>query len=102
MSKTVLPEADGVSSRMVNSYTSKNSYVYDYIVNPGHWTKDMREDDLSVAQLNRKDLKVCSGPLSTTITSTRGTAFQPACRNISGDVCQCSAAYTTCSVCLMF
>lgn len=33
VSKTVLPEADGVSSRMVNSYTSKNSYVYDYIVN---------------------------------------------------------------------
>eukprot|EP00752_Nemacystus_decipiens_P004213 g3850.t1 len=33
VSKTVLPEADGVSSRMVNSYTSKSSYVYDYIVN---------------------------------------------------------------------
>eukprot|EP00903_Cladosiphon_okamuranus_P019578 g18006.t1 len=33
VSKTVLPEAEGVSSRMVNSYTSKNSYVYDYIVN---------------------------------------------------------------------
>lgn len=32
VSKTVLPEADGVSSRMVNSYTSKSSYVYDYVV----------------------------------------------------------------------
>lgn len=34
------------------------SIVYDYIVNPGHWTTDMREDALSVAQLNKKDLKV--------------------------------------------
>ncbi|CAN0358739.1 unnamed protein product, partial [Scytosiphon promiscuus] len=33
VSKTVLPEAEGVSSRMVNSYTSKSCYVYDYIVN---------------------------------------------------------------------
>lgn len=34
------------------------SIVYDYIVNPGHWTTDMREDALSVAQLNKKNLKV--------------------------------------------
>jgi MPBQ/MSBQ methyltransferase len=34
------------------------SIVYDYIVNPGHWTTDMRESALSVAQLNRRDLKV--------------------------------------------
>lgn len=33
VSKTVLPEAEGVSSRMVNSYTSKSCYVYDYVVN---------------------------------------------------------------------
>ena len=32
MSKTVLPEAEGVKSRMVDSYTVKNYYVYDYIV----------------------------------------------------------------------
>jgi len=32
--------------------------VYDYIVNPGHWTTDMREDALSVAQLDSPDLKV--------------------------------------------
>ncbi|KAL4432848.1 hypothetical protein ABPG77_008174 [Micractinium sp. CCAP 211/92] len=34
------------------------SQVYDYIVNPGHWTTDMREDALSVAQLDSPDLKV--------------------------------------------
>ncbi|CAB1100376.1 unnamed protein product [Ectocarpus sp. CCAP 1310/34] len=32
VSKTVLPQATDVSSRMVESYTYKNSYVYDYIV----------------------------------------------------------------------
>lgn len=32
VSKTVLPEAEGVKSRMVESYTVKNYYVYDYIV----------------------------------------------------------------------
>lgn len=32
VSKTVLPEAEGVKSRMVDSYTVKNYYVYDYIV----------------------------------------------------------------------
>jgi hypothetical protein len=34
------------------------SIVYDTIVNPGHWTKNMREDALIPAQLDRKDLKV--------------------------------------------
>lgn len=34
------------------------SIVYDSIVNPGHWTEEMREDALSVAQLNSPDLKV--------------------------------------------
>lgn len=29
---TVLPQAEGIKSRMVNTYTSKNSYVYDYVV----------------------------------------------------------------------
>lgn len=33
VSKTILPEAEGVSSRLVDSYTVKNYYVYDYIVN---------------------------------------------------------------------
>lgn len=32
MSKTVLPEAEGVKSRMVDSYAVKNCYVYDYVV----------------------------------------------------------------------
>jgi len=35
------------------------SIVYDKIVNPGHWTEDMREDALSVARLDSPDLKVC-------------------------------------------
>ncbi|KAF5839556.1 S-adenosyl-L-methionine-dependent methyltransferase [Dunaliella salina] len=35
------------------------SIVYDSIVNPGHWTEDMREDALSVAKLDSPDLKVC-------------------------------------------
>jgi len=34
------------------------SIVYDHIVNPGHWTEDMREDALSVAKLDSCDLKV--------------------------------------------
>lgn len=41
------------------------SQVYDYIVNPGHWTEDMREEALAPAQLDRPDLQVggsCGGP----------------------------------------
>lgn len=34
------------------------SQVYDYVVNPGHWTTDMREDALEPAQLSSPDLKV--------------------------------------------
>lgn len=33
VSKTILPEGEGVSSRLVDAYTVKNCYVYDYIVN---------------------------------------------------------------------
>lgn len=33
VSKTILPEGEGVSSRLVDAYTVKNYYVYDYIVN---------------------------------------------------------------------
>lgn len=36
------------------------SIVYDHIVNPGHWTKDMREDALEVAQLDDPNLQVRS------------------------------------------
>eukprot|EP00891_Asterochloris_glomerata_P003576 jgi/Astpho2/3576/Aster-06483 len=35
------------------------SIVYDKVVNPGHWTEDMREDALSVAKLDSPSLKVC-------------------------------------------
>ena len=35
------------------------SLVYDHIVNPGHWTVDMRDDALEPAQLNDRDLSVC-------------------------------------------
>lgn len=34
------------------------SIFYDTIVNPGHWTEDMRTDALSVAELNNPNLKV--------------------------------------------
>lgn len=34
------------------------SIVYDHIVNPGHWTKDMRDDALVPANLDSADLKV--------------------------------------------
>lgn len=34
------------------------SIVYDHIVNPGHWTTDMRDDALIPANLNSADLKV--------------------------------------------
>lgn len=34
------------------------SIFYDTIVNPGHWTEDMRTDALAVAELNDANLKV--------------------------------------------
>ncbi|WIA13501.1 hypothetical protein OEZ86_006771 [Tetradesmus obliquus] len=34
------------------------SIVYDHVVNPGHWTEDMREDALVPAKLDSPDLKV--------------------------------------------
>ena len=34
------------------------SIVYDTVVNPAHWTEDMRTDALSVAELNNPNLKV--------------------------------------------
>ena len=34
------------------------SQVYDHIVNPGHWTVDMRTDALEPAKLDSSDLKV--------------------------------------------
>jgi methylase of polypeptide subunit release factors len=34
------------------------SIVYDHVINPGHWTEDMREDALEVADLNDPNLKV--------------------------------------------
>jgi hypothetical protein len=36
------------------------SIVYDHIVNPGHWTKDMRDDALIPARLTG-NMKVCLG-----------------------------------------
>ena len=39
------------------------SIVYDTIVNPGHWTEDMRTDALSVAQLDDPNLKVGAEPV---------------------------------------
>jgi len=34
------------------------SIVYDHVVNPGHWTEDMRDEALSVAELDDPNLKV--------------------------------------------
>lgn len=39
----------------------KFEQVYDVIVNPGHWTEDMRADALQPAQLDSPDLKVGRG-----------------------------------------
>lgn len=36
------------------------SIVYDHIVNPGHWTVDMRTDALQPAKLDDPALKVCA------------------------------------------
>ena len=38
------------------------SIVYDKIVNPGHWTVDMRTDALEPANLNSPNLKVINWP----------------------------------------
>lgn len=35
------------------------SMVYDHIVNPGHWTVDMRDEALEPARLDASDLSVC-------------------------------------------
>lgn len=35
------------------------SIVYDHIVNPGHWTIDMRTDALEPAKLDDPTLKAC-------------------------------------------
>lgn len=40
------------------------SIVYDTVVNPGHWTEDMRTDALSVAELQNPDLKASRAILS--------------------------------------
>ncbi|KAL3679652.1 hypothetical protein R1sor_022608 [Riccia sorocarpa] len=34
------------------------SIVYDHVINPGHWTEDMREDALEPADLNDRNLTV--------------------------------------------
>lgn len=34
------------------------SIVYDHVINPGHWTEDMREDALEPADLNDRNLVV--------------------------------------------
>lgn len=34
------------------------SIVYDHIINPGHWTEDMRDDALEPADLNNPNLRV--------------------------------------------
>lgn len=34
------------------------SIVYDHIINPGHWTEDMRDDALEPADLNDRNLTV--------------------------------------------
>lgn len=34
------------------------SIVYDHVINPGHWTEDMRDDALEPAELNDRNLTV--------------------------------------------
>lgn len=34
------------------------SIVYDHVINPGHWTEDMRDDALEPAELNNRNLTV--------------------------------------------
>ncbi|KAJ0751271.1 putative 2-methyl-6-phytyl-1,4-hydroquinone methyltransferase [Helianthus annuus] len=34
------------------------SIVYDHVINPGHWTEDMRDDALEPAELDNRDLVV--------------------------------------------
>uniref|UniRef100_A0A453JLK6 MPBQ/MBSQ family SAM-binding methyltransferase profile domain-containing protein n=1 Tax=Aegilops tauschii subsp. strangulata TaxID=200361 RepID=A0A453JLK6_AEGTS len=34
------------------------SIVYDHVINPGHWTEDMRDDALEPADLHSRKLKV--------------------------------------------
>lgn len=54
VSKTILPQAQGVTSRMVDSYTDKKAYVYDYVINQeGRPEKHIKVDSfnkLSIAK----------------------------------------------------
>eukprot|EP00798_Chlamydomonas_sp_ICE-L_P003963 gene3963-14044_t len=67
------------------------SIVYDHVVNPGHWTEDMREDALSVAKLDSPDLKVCDvggGTGFTTLGILAKAKAKPAlngCTVVEGD-----------------
>ena len=48
----------GLADAEAKAFYAFLSQVYDHIVNPGHWTVDMRTDALEPAQLDSPDLKV--------------------------------------------
>ncbi len=52
------------------------SIVYDHIVNPGHWTIDMRNDALEPAQLDDPSLKARISPHAQMLTSNKSAVFQ--------------------------
>lgn len=59
------------------------SIVYDKIVNPGHWTEDMRDEALKPAKLDSPDLKVRFELARICITSCRPNKRTCACRAIA-------------------
>lgn len=63
------------------------SIVYDTIVNPGHWTEDMRTDALEPAKLDNPNLKVCCGGGRARLWDAGGRAKQLALRQAIGRRC---------------
>lgn len=67
---TIVPRCSGVSARPASQprfiqhkkeafwFYRFLSIVYDHVINPGHWTEDMRDDALEPADLNDRNMIV--------------------------------------------
>eukprot|EP00904_Undaria_pinnatifida_P014273 jgi/Undpi1/9977/HiC_scaffold_28.g12431.m1 len=75
VSKTVLPEAEGVKSRMVDSYAVKNCYVYDYVVSQeGRPEKHIKGQLATItAQCNEEDYPTLGKSIDKVIASVAKT-----------------------------
>ncbi|KHN18850.1 37 kDa inner envelope membrane protein, chloroplastic [Glycine soja] len=63
------------------------SIVYDHVINPGHWTEDMRDDALEPADLNDRNMIVVDVGGGTGFTLAKAKQKEPLkeCKIIEGD-----------------